>query len=207
MVLANFAETYSQLTSGEQSQFAHAVRRLLADGLIWREDESDRPVYTFLVRRGDLVKDYLQVAGWELRHNELLGVFQVAHREGAHRRRLNRDTTIWLLLLRLMYAELREKMVVTPTRYPVVGLSEVVQRYAEFFPGQVVRKKSSLEDALRTLAALKLVRVRRVSAGEPSIELLPTLQVVVPASDIAELAERLTQYDRTNEESESKDEG
>ena len=206
MALGNFGEAYAQLTSGEQTQLAQVIRRLLADGLIWREDENDRPIYTFLARRGDLVRDYLQVAGWELRHNELLGVFHVAHRDGAHRRRLNRDVTIWLLLLRLMDAELREKMVVMPTRYPVVGLSEIAQRYAEFFPGQVVRKKSSLEDALRTLSALKLVRVRRASAGEPSIELLPPLQVVVSASDVAALAERLAEYNRDGEEPESKDE-
>ena len=202
MALATFAQAYSELAPGEQAQFAEAVRRLLADGLIWREDESDRRIYTFLARRRDLIQDYLQVAGWDLRQNELLGIFQVAHRDGAHRRRLNRDATIWLLLLRLMYAESREKMVVMATRYPVVTMSEVVQRYAEFFPGQVVRKKTSLEDALRPLAALKLVRVRRASSSEPSIELLPTLEIVVPATDITALAERLAQYNRAPEESE-----
>ena len=101
-----------------------------------------------------------------------------------------------------MYAESREKMVVMATRYPVVTMSEVAQRYAEFFPGQVVRKKTSLEDALRSLAALKLVRVRRASSSEPSIELLPTLEIVVPATDITALAERLAQYNRAPEESE-----
>lgn len=196
MALANFAEAFAQLAPGEQTHFVDSLRRLLADGLIWREDENDRRIYNFLARRRDLIADYLQVAGWELRHHETSGVFQVVHRDGAHRRHLNRDATIWLLLLRLMDAELREKMVVMPTRYPVVPQSEIVQRYAEFFPGQTIRKKTSLEEALRTFATLKLVRVHRTSASEPTIELLPTLQVVVPASDIASLAERLAQYNR-----------
>lgn len=196
MSLLHFAQAYTELASNEQMQFADAIRRLLADGLIWREEESDRHTYNFLVRRRDLVADYLQIAGWELRHHETIGVFQVVHRDGAHRRHLNRETTIWLLLVRLIDAELREKMTVTPTRYPAVTQSEIVQRYAEFFPGQTIRKKSSLEEALRTLASLKLVRVHRASTSEPTVELLPTLQVVVPANDIAELAERLAQYNR-----------
>jgi hypothetical protein len=203
MALAQFAQACAELSPGEQAQFAEAVRRLLADGLIWREDESDRRIYALLARRRELFADYLQIAGWELRHHELLGIFHVAQRDGAHRRRLNRDATIWLLLLRLLYAESREKMVVMTTRYPVVTLGEVVHRYAEFFPGQVVRKKTSLEEALRTLAGLKLVRVRRTGSSDPAIELLPTLEVVVPAGEITVLAERLAQYDRTDEESES----
>src|SRR5262245_57198613 len=109
MSLEAFAQEYSQLASSEQTQFADGVRRLLADGFIWREEESDRRMYTFLLRRRTLVAEYLAVAGWELRHDERLQIFHVVHREGAHRRRLNRDSTIWLLLLRLIYAEKRER--------------------------------------------------------------------------------------------------
>lgn len=48
MSLTQAADEYSQLSSSEQAQFAQATRRLLADGLIWREDEHDRPIYSFL---------------------------------------------------------------------------------------------------------------------------------------------------------------
>lgn len=202
MTLTGFAQEYSELPPGEQAQFAEAVRRLLAEGLIWREDEGDRRVYAFLVRRRELVADYLHVAGWELRHDERANVFQVVHREGSHRRRLNRDTTIWLLLLRLVYAEQRESMSVTLTRYPVVEVGEVIRRYAEFFPGQTIRKKTSLDEALRTLSGLKLIRaagggVPRAGNPDQVIELLPTLEVVVPASEIAVLTERLAEYHRS----------
>lgn len=202
MNLTDFAETYSQLPPGEQQQFSDAVRRLLADGMIWREDEDDRRVYNFLVRRRDLVAEYLAVAGWDLRYDERIAVFQVVHREGAHRRRLNRDTTIWLLLLRLIYAEKRERVEVSLTRYPTISVEQLYQRYTEFLPGQAVKKKSSLDEALRTLQTLKLIRpggggMLRASDGDKLIELLPTLEVVVPASAISEIAERLQAYDRS----------
>jgi DNA-binding HxlR family transcriptional regulator len=202
MSLNDFAEAYSELASGEQQQLSDAVRRLLSEGLIWREDEHDRPVYNFLVRRRELVAAYLSVAGWELRYDERIAVFQVVHREGAHRRRLNRDTTIWLLLLRLIYAEKRERVEVSLTRYPTISIEELYQRYTEFLPGQAVKKKTSLDAALRTLQSLKLIRAGgggtlRASEGEKLLELLPTLEVVVPGGAISEIAERLQEYDRS----------
>ncbi len=205
----NFAEAYSQLSPNEQTQFADAVRRLMADGLIWREDENDRRIYNWLVRQRDLVSDYLRVAGWELRHDESAAIFHVVHREGAHRRRLNRDTTIWLLILRLLSAELREKMIVMPTRYPIVDREQVVERYNSFFPGELRRKKSSLDEAFRTFATLKLIRKRRGTSGEESIELLPALEVMVPANNITQVAEKLQSYQRADsseDESESETE-
>jgi hypothetical protein len=202
MSLHSLANEYDQLPPGEQSQFAEAVQRLLSNGLIWREDENDRRVYGFLARRRELVADYLQIAGWELRHDERIFVYHLVHREGAHRRRLNRDTTIWLLLLRLIYAQQRESTTLSLTRYPVVTVGELIQRYAEFFPGQTVRKKTSLDEALRTLQSLKLIRdaqggVLRSGNSEQLIELLPTLEIVVPAGAIAAVAERLQEYRRS----------
>jgi|HigsolmetaAR202D_1030399.scaffolds.fasta_scaffold20544_2 hypothetical protein len=210
MTLVTFAQEYSELSSSEQTQFAETVRRLLSDGLIWREQEDERRFYSFLQRRRQLVADYLAVAGWELRHEERLGAFHVVHRDGAHRRRLNRETTVWLLLLRLMYAEKLERLEVGLTRYPVVEVSAIVQRYAEFFPGQTVRKRSSLFEALRTFQTLKLVRAAgggtiRSGNVDQMIELLPTLEIIVPAANITALNDRLRTYDRTREDEDGGD--
>lgn len=210
MTLVTFAQEYSELSSSEQTQFAETVRRLLSDGLIWREQEDERRFYSFLQRRRQLVADYLAVAGWELRHEERLGAFHVVHRDGAHRRRLNRETTVWLLLLRLMYAEKLERLEVGLTRYPVVEVSAIVQRYAEFFPGQIVRKRSSLFEALRTCQTLKLVRAAgggtiRSGNVDQVIELLPTLEIIVPAANITALNDRLRTYDRTREDEDGGD--
>ncbi len=211
MSLISFAESYSQLTAGEQQQFGDTVRRLLSDGLIWREDENDRRSYNFLVRRRELVADYLAVAGWDLRYDERVGVFQVVHREGAHRRRLNRDTTIWLLLLRLIYAEKYERVEVSLTRFPTVSIGELYQRYTEFLPRQAVKKKTSLDEALRTLQSLKLIRAGgggalRAGDSERLIELLPTLEVAVPASTIDAIAERLQEYRRDRSDRDAEEE-
>lgn len=206
MTLERFAQEYTALLPGEQTQFAEAVRRLLAYGFLWREDEHDRRLYTFIARRRELLVDYLRVAGWELRYHERQSIFQAVHLDGAHRYRLTRKTTEWLLFLRLLCAERREKLTADLTRYPVVSVAEVFQRYAEFFPGQRVREKTSLDDALRTLQGLKLIRAAsggslRAANSDQLIELLPALEIVVPAQDIATLAERLRDYQTATHDS------
>jgi Domain of unknown function (DUF4194) len=199
MSLLPLAQEYDQLPPGEQALFADAVRRLLADGFIWREDEESRKLYNFLARRSDLVGLYLQVSGWRVTFHEPTKIYYVTHVEGAHRRRLNKDTTIWLLLFRLLHAEQREKLQATLTRYPIITVGQAAERYAEFFPGQTVRKRTSLDEALRTLHSLKLIRPATggaLRAAEPDklIELLPALEVILPAQEIAALVDQLHTY-------------
>jgi hypothetical protein len=199
--LTQFAAEYDSLPPGDQALFADSIRRLLGDGLIWREDEADRRLYNFLARRADLVREYLAVAGWELRFHDRANIYQVIHPEGAHRRRLNRKTTIWLLVLRLLYAEIQEKPRAALTRYPVVTVADVVERFSAFFPGQRVREKTSLDEALRTLQSIKLIRAAnggalRARDVDKQIELLPALEVVVPAHEVAAVAEKLADYRR-----------
>lgn len=199
MSLLRFAQEYEQLGPGEQALFAETVKRLMTDGLIWREDEDDRKAYNFLARRGELVQQYLQVSGWRLDFHEPTRIYSLVHAEGAHRRRLGKELTVWLLVVRLMYAEKREKPEASLTRYPVVRVGEIADRYAAFFPNQRVRKKTSLTEALRALHHLKLIRgvgAGSLSADDPEkpVELLPALEVVVPANDIAALADRLREY-------------
>jgi hypothetical protein len=56
MTLNDFARDYDQLPPREQALFAETLRRLLTNGLIWREDEDDRKAYAFLARRGELIQ-------------------------------------------------------------------------------------------------------------------------------------------------------
>src|SRR5437867_1212957 len=128
MSLVRVAQEYEQLGPGEQAAFAETVKHLLADGHVWREDEEDRKAYNFLSRRADLVREYLFVSGWRLEFSEATKIYYVMHVDGAHRRRLNKELTIWLLIVRLLYAEKRERPEATLTRYPVVRVGDIAER-------------------------------------------------------------------------------
>src|SRR5450759_2812739 len=98
-----------------------------------------------------------------------------------------------------MYAEQREKPAALLTRYPVVTIGEVVERYAALLPNQSLREKTSLEEALRTLQSAKLIRAAtggslHANDTDKQIELLPALEIVIPSNEIAALADRLREY-------------
>jgi len=199
MNLAQLGQAYEALPPGEQALFAETVRRLLSYGFLWREEEIDRRAYNFLARQSELVTAYLAVAGWKLRYDEVTGIYTLAHVEGAHRRRFGKKTTVWLLVLRLIYAEKRERPEAALTRYPTVSVGDVIDRYAAFFPNQRVREKTSLDEALRTLQAARLIRAGgggalRASQPDKRIELLPALEVIIPPQEIVALAARLREY-------------
>ena len=196
--MGTFAEDYHELSPSEQALFSEAVNRLLAEGLVWFEDTGRSQMYSFVRRHFEMVKDYLSLAGWQLSYYEQQRVFQVTHREGAHRKHLPQETTICLLLLRMIYAEQQESNMLRLTRYPAITLGELYRRYQEL-PNARKRWKNKFEEALRHLQRLNLLRLvgggsLRLSNPQQVIEMLPTLEVVVPAGNAQEIAERLTEY-------------
>jgi Domain of unknown function (DUF4194) len=202
MSLMRVAQEFEQLGPGEQAAFAETVKRLLGEGLLWREDEDDRKAYNFLARRFDLVRDYLHVSGWRLEFYEPARIYYVTHVDGAHRRRLNKELSVWLLIVRLLYAEKRERPEATLTRSPVVRIGDIADRYASFFPNQHLRKKTSLTDALRAMQGMKLIGAvdkggLRADDPDKPVELRPALEVVLPAAEITSLAERLRKYQQS----------
>lgn len=199
MTVHAILEEWRDLAPSEQAQFQGAIVQLFKDGLVWREDEGDRPTYNFLLRRESLVAAYLAMAGWELRHEERLKIFHLAHRAGAHRRKLSRDSTIWLLVLRLLYAESLETDAVFLTRYPSATVGQIIERYTSYFGSEAQRKRTKFEEAMRELRAARLIRSaegRAIRATDTDlvIELLPALEVIVPAASVAEVAGRLAGF-------------
>ena len=124
---------------------------------------------------------------------------QILHKRGGHRRRLDKDTTIWLLIARLIYAESKESSILALTKNPVCTVGDFVNRYAEHFPGKSFRKKQSLENGLAQLQGIKLIRPAGakflfVNNSDALVELLPSLEIVVPATRLKESIDNLKAF-------------
>ena len=198
MDISQFIEEYTALSATERVQFAETVYVLMDEGLIWREDGTKRQVYLFLHRHADLIAGYLSVARWELRHHEQCQTFQVVHKDGAHHKRFDLETTIWLLLLRLLYAEQQESTAMRQTRYPTVTVGTLIERYLAL-PHARKHIKTRMAVALTQLQQFPIIRAAsggtiRIDNVEQVIELLPPLEVIVPANDIATVAARLAEH-------------
>lgn len=162
-----------------------ALDQLTAEGLLWRGRESDRRAYNLLSRWREAAAAQMHGRGWVLVHHESLQTFQAVNRKGRHHRRLNRNTLLCLLALRLLRAE-------TPAGYtphPAVSLETLAARC------RALGFQPDLPAALPELAALKLIRAPggQLRPGLPSqiIELLPALEFAVSEPAVAQLAARL----------------
>lgn len=210
MTWTEFGRNMDALNTSDSAQFTAAVRRLLADGWLWRDDADDqaRRAYHFVARYQDLIRDYLKLGGWELSHIETARVFHVRHTDGQHRRTLSKDATQWLLLARLVYQEQREQVRAALAPNPSITVRDLYERYLSYFPNEHKRVKTQFTEALRELQNLGLVRVpeggaARADTPEKTLELLPTLEVMVPPQTIAELTELLKPYQTTPDMSEA----
>jgi hypothetical protein len=197
MSVTPILEDYQELSSSEQELFRDSLRLLMAEGLVYRGIPEHGKIYSFLRRRETLMKDYLALAGWELRFAERQETFHLQHLTGAHREKLDLSTTKWLLLLRLLYAEAREGRALELTRNPSVTVEDLVRRYAEYFPKE--RFKTAMTDALKTLQGWNLLRRH---GADDVLELLPTLEVIVPASSLEAATSKLRELQKpdANEE-------
>jgi len=190
--------TYDDLSPDDQALFDSTVQKFLREGLIWRGLEEDRRAYNFLARHSELVADYLKIRHWSLTYHDPLQAFQLIDAKGERRRLMDRQTTLWLLSLRLIYAESD-----SPSESLVVAVKDIAARAAAFAgngSGDPLRT-DSLSDALLIFQRLKLIRpadglTLRPTNGDSLIELLPTLELAVPADAIEQAHKKLSTSNR-----------
>ena len=111
-----FEETFLQLTRADQEAFARAINQLLLTSFIVRDDFDRRektikinPTYRFIERHFDLINDYLSYAGWRVDKDLILGVFSLVNEYDHNRLRFDREVSLVLFVLRLIYEERKKE--------------------------------------------------------------------------------------------------
>lgn len=105
-----FETEYDKLTNGEQSEFSRVVNTLLVRSFIVRDvfDNKEKtmrinPDYRFIERHFDLINDYLSYTNWMLEKDVLNGVVALYNTHEMNRLRMDRETSLLLFVLRLIY--------------------------------------------------------------------------------------------------------
>ena len=105
-----FTEDYLKMPSSDQNEFSTVVNKLLLKGFIVRDIFDTRekvirinPDYRFLERYFEIVNDYLKYAGWNVEKDVVLGVVALTNLYGENRIRMDRETSLILFALRLIF--------------------------------------------------------------------------------------------------------
>ncbi len=107
-----FEEAILKMTRADQEAFAKAINQLLLTSFIVR-DEFDRrektikinPTYRFIERHIELINDYLSYSGWRVDKDLIKGVFSLVNEYDHNRLRFDREVSLILFVLRLIYEE------------------------------------------------------------------------------------------------------
>ena len=105
-----FSDDFIKMPAGDQNKFAEVCNRLLLRGFIVRDifDAKEKimrvnPDYRFMERYFDVFEGYLKFSGWHVEKDNILGVVALSNEYYDNRLRIDRETSLVLFALRLIY--------------------------------------------------------------------------------------------------------
>jgi hypothetical protein len=116
------------LGESDKQKMGAALNRLLANNFLVKE--RDREAYMFLRRNREAAQAFFRFLQWEFILDDRHEVVYVQGPDSTIRRAFNRDETIWMLILRLIYQEKRETL--SLSEFPITTLYEIRSKYDTF---------------------------------------------------------------------------
>ena len=195
-------ELYDKLTNSDKEEFKRLLNLILSHTFIVRDiyDLKEglvkvNPDYRFLERNFELFLDYLEFAGWTLEKDSNYGVIALSNTYEYNRVRLDRNTTMLLYTMRLIFEEEREKITLRHEILTTTG--QIVHKLITL--GLVKKKPSDkdLTDALRQLAFHNVIQKLEGSweDAECKILILPSILFIVTNERISRIHEMMEPED------------
>ncbi|MGI6644383.1 MAG: DUF4194 domain-containing protein [Bacilli bacterium] len=194
-------EQILQLSRQDQEEFARVVNNLLLTSFCVRDyyDRREKtikinPDFRFIERHFDLISDYLSFSGWTIEKDLISGVFNLINDYGQNRVRFDRETSLILFVLRLIYeTEKSESNVSADSIYLTTPLVlKVMHNRGITMPGKKVNGRL-IGRSLRILSTYNIID--KVSGsydeGNVSFYLLPSIKYAVDSDKIVAMSNAL----------------
>lgn len=111
-----FEEKYNELSYSDQNAFGTTINRILLKGFIVRDIFDPRekiikisPDYRYIERNYELINEYLNFSNWSIEIDKILGVISLVNLSGENHIRLDRETSLILFVLRMIYENERKE--------------------------------------------------------------------------------------------------
>jgi hypothetical protein len=193
-----WTELYDKLTGGEKEEFKRILNLALSRTFIVRDVYDPKegmmkvnPDYRFIERNFELFLEYLDFAGWSLDKDSNYGVITLSNNYEYNRVRLDRNTTMLLYTMRLIFEEEREKVALQREILTTTG--QIIHKLITL--GLVKKKPSDkdLADAFRLLAYHNVILKLEGSWAEAEckILILPSILFIVTNERISRIHEMM----------------
>lgn len=193
---------FEKLSEQEREKLRDLINRLLNVNFLVKELEREH-YQTARKLRGPL-EEFFKFLNWDFQLDERNECVFAFSKEGVHRLRLTRDESTALLVLRLLYQEKRQGMILT--EFPLTSKYEIRAKYETFrlpFPG-----KTRFQDIIKLFTQYKLLQAidDDVNLDDCRFRLFHTMLYALDAESIERIHERIKAYDLESEEEELFDE-
>ncbi len=185
-------DEYEALNATEKTDFRRLVNALLSRTYLLRDVYDDQKKmmdmngdYRTARRLFEILKAYLEMAGWDLYEDKTCGVIYLRNQFGSNRARFNYFTTLFLYMLRIIYEESREH---TELHHDVrTDTVTVINKMNAF--GLLKGGRSSAKDRLdaqKTLTRYQIIAKLDGAWKSDGNKLLiyPTILLMLPNSEI-----------------------
>lgn len=207
-----FEEKFNELTNSEKENFKRVISLILSKTFMVNRiyDKNQKtfksnPDYRFIDRNIELFKEYLELGGFTLRKDSNYEVIYIENEFGYNKKRLDKNTTIFLYGLRLKYDEDRESVKLNTDT--IVTVADIIKTLIDV--GAYTKKPSDVEirTALSNLISFNIIqKVDGVlEKPETKIIILPSILFVITNEKITSLSQSIKNLEETEEIEESEE--
>lgn len=202
-----FIEKYNELTNTEKDNFKRIVSLILSKTFIVNRiyDKNKNTFtynsdYRFISRNIELFREYLNLAGYRLLKDSNYEVIYIENEFGYNKKRLDKNTTIFLYGLRLKFDEDRESLKLNADT--IVTVSDIIKTLIDV--GAYTKKPSDVEirNALSNLISFNIIQKVDGILEKPDtkIIILPSILFVVTNEKITALSQSISALEKIEEE-------
>ncbi len=210
-----FEEKYNELSLGEKNQFGSVVNTILLKGFIVRDifDPKEKiikisPTYRFIEKNYELINSYLSFANWRIEKDTILGVVALLNENNENHFRLDRETSLLIFTLRLIYETERDQSSSTSEAIYLTtqSLVRTMLEHGILLPNKKLTGRN-LAKSLRFLVQHNILN--KVSGnydeGNVAFYILPSIVYALDNEKVAAMSNALDQINSLNENDEVKE--
>lgn len=196
-----FEEEFVKLSSQDQNEFARIVNALMLKSFVVRESFDSRekmmkinPEYRFIERYYEIFEEYLKYSGWHLEKDVTNGVIAIYNEYEQNRLRIDRETSLILFTLRLIY-ETKKAESNAPGESLYMTTPELLKTMIEYGITMQGKRLTGrlLGRSLRFMAAHNIICKVSGSYDEGNVTfyILPSITFAVDSQKIATMSDAL----------------
>jgi hypothetical protein len=198
----------SSLPEKSQRDLPRVINRILGQVFLYQDKEEDKDDYYFVHRHREACNAVLELAGYNLLHDDYHRIFQAVSEYSYCRARYKLDETLMIVVLRKLYEEHTERL--SLAQDPVVTIGEVREEYRTITGKERDLGVIQYENLLRHLRSMGLIdtldgRAIDVRDADARLRLRGSVRLILPVQTVDELDAWIRKY-RSSDEEETEEE-